>query len=195
MPDIKGLNTFKGALMHSALYDTNFDATGKKLALIGGGSSGIQILPKIQPIAARVDHYMKGKTWIPPFGIGALGVINRNGDRKLRSLFSRLSYLRQAILTHRVIATTPKEELEEWKDPKKYLEYRRRIESSLHEASDVLYRDTPNALAFQKMCEDHMRAKLAKKPEIFDALRPSFAPACRRLTPGPGVSTAPIKMC
>lgn len=59
----------------------------------------------------------------------------------------------------------------------------------MHGASDVLYKGTDNALAFQKMCEDHMRSKLAKKPEIFEALKPDFAPACRRLTPGPGVST------
>ncbi|KPM40130.1 putative sterigmatocystin biosynthesis monooxygenase stcW [Neonectria ditissima] len=170
MPEIKGLDTFKGRLMHSANYDTDFDATGKRVALIGGGSSGIQILPQMQPIATRVDHYMKGKTWIPPFGIGALGVLDRNGD-----------------------PNTPKEELEEWKDPKKYLEYRCKIEGSLNEASDVLYKDTPNALGFQKMCEDHMRAKLAKKPEIFEALRPSFAPACRRLTPGPGYLEALVE--
>jgi cation diffusion facilitator CzcD-associated flavoprotein CzcO len=84
MPEIKGLNSFKGRLMHSAHYDTTFDAKGQRIALIGGGSSGIQILPQIQPVAARVDHYMKGKTWIPPFGLGAQGVLHRNGDRERR---------------------------------------------------------------------------------------------------------------
>lgn len=72
--------------MHSANWDSAFDPTGKSIALIGGGSSGIQILPNIAPKAKYVDHYMKGKTWIPPFGIGAQGVLNRNGDRKCREL-------------------------------------------------------------------------------------------------------------
>ena len=31
-----------------------------------------------------------------------------------------------------------------------------------------------------------MRARLANKPELADFLIPSFAPGCRRLTPGPG---------
>ena len=31
-----------------------------------------------------------------------------------------------------------------------------------------------------------MRARLAKKPELAEFLIPSFAPGCRRLTPGPG---------
>ncbi|RVX74091.1 hypothetical protein B0A52_01923 [Exophiala mesophila] len=169
-PKIDGLKSFKGPLMHSANYDTSFDPTDKRIALIGGGSSGIQMLPQIAPIAKHVDHYMKGKTWIPPFGMGAQGVLGRNGEAK-----------------------TPAEELEAWKDSKVYLKYRHEIESYLHAASDVLYKDTENALAFQKLCEEHMRNKLLKKPEVFEALKPDFAPACRRLTPGPGYLEALVR--
>ncbi|CZR53553.1 related to flavin-binding monooxygenase [Phialocephala subalpina] len=169
-PDIKGLHSFEGKLMHSANYDPNFDVTGKRIALIGGGSSGIQILPNIQSKAARVDHYMKGKTWIPPMGLGGQGLMDRGGDPK-----------------------TPAEDLARFKDPKTYLEYRHQIESVLHIASDAIYKGTENAKMFQKMCEDNMRAKLAKKPEIFESLLPDFAPACRRLTPGPGYLEALVE--
>ena len=85
-PKIDGLKSFKGPLMHSANYDTSFDPTDKRIALIGGGSSGIQMLPQIAPIAKHVDHYMKGKTWIPPFGMGAQGVLGRNGEGKSLTL-------------------------------------------------------------------------------------------------------------
>lgn len=68
--------------MHSAGYDPSYNLSSKRVALIGGGSSGIQILPKIQPVAAHVDHYMKGRTWIPPAGIGGEGLLERGGDRK-----------------------------------------------------------------------------------------------------------------
>lgn len=57
--------------MHSANWDSTFDWTGKRVALIGGGSSGIQILPQIQPEAKKVVHFMRGKTWISPVGYGA----------------------------------------------------------------------------------------------------------------------------
>jgi hypothetical protein len=33
---------------------------------------------------------------------------------------------------------------------------------------------------------EHMKKRLESKPEIFEALIPSFSPGCRRLTPGPG---------
>jgi hypothetical protein len=82
MPDIAGLESYKGPLMHSANYDTSFDHSGKRIALIGGGSSGIQILPQIAPSAQHIDHYMKGRTWIPPFGMGGQGILDRQGECK-----------------------------------------------------------------------------------------------------------------
>lgn len=38
-----------------------------------------------------------------------------------------------------------------------------------------------------------MKERLAKKPEIIDALTPSFAVGCRRLTPGPGYLEALVE--
>lgn len=70
-PDIPGIHDFKGPYMHTAKWDSSFDWTDKRVALIGAGSSGIQILPRIQPGAKHIVHFMKGKTWISPVGYGA----------------------------------------------------------------------------------------------------------------------------
>lgn len=48
-PNIPGLDTFEGKLMHSAAWDGEYDLKGKKVAVIGGGSSSVQIVPSIQP--------------------------------------------------------------------------------------------------------------------------------------------------
>jgi cation diffusion facilitator CzcD-associated flavoprotein CzcO len=56
--------------MHTARWDEKFDWKGKAVALIGAGSSGIQILPQIQPSAKKVVHFVKGKMWISPVGYG-----------------------------------------------------------------------------------------------------------------------------
>lgn len=82
-PSIPGLDLFKGPKMHSANWKKDFKVDGKTVALIGGGSSGIQILPQIQPKAAHIHHYMKGKTWIPPVGFGGQALVERGGDRML----------------------------------------------------------------------------------------------------------------
>jgi cation diffusion facilitator CzcD-associated flavoprotein CzcO len=34
------------------------------MAVIGNGSSAIQIVPGIQPTVQRIDHYVRSKTWI-----------------------------------------------------------------------------------------------------------------------------------
>lgn len=54
-PNIPGIKDFRGKLMHSAAWDGNYDLTGKTVAVIGGGSSAVQIVPNIQP-GICVDH-------------------------------------------------------------------------------------------------------------------------------------------
>lgn len=81
-PNIPGLHDFKGRLVHSAAFPADVEIEGKRVAVIGGGSSGIQILPQMQRKAKVVDHYMKGKTWIPPAGIGGEGLAERGGNRE-----------------------------------------------------------------------------------------------------------------
>ncbi|OAG44504.1 hypothetical protein AYO21_01500 [Fonsecaea monophora] len=170
-PAIAGLQDFKGDMFHSAHYDPSYDLTGKRVALIGGGSSGIQILPKIQPKAAHVDHYMKGKTWIPPAGIGGEGLMERNGD-----------------------PITPAADLERFKkNPEEYIEYRKQIENILHRPVEALYQNTEGMQVLWDFCKEHMKTKLAKKPEIYEQLVPDFPPGCRRLTPGPGYLEALVE--
>jgi len=48
-PSIPGIDIFKGKLMHSARWDAAYDLKGKTVAVIGGGSSAVQIIPSIQP--------------------------------------------------------------------------------------------------------------------------------------------------
>lgn len=94
-PNIKGLHSFKGPYMHSAHYDTSFDPTGKRVAVVGGGSTGIQILPHVQKLAKNVDHYMRSRNWIAPLGFGAIELEKRGklDDGNCRWLTVGLSYV------------------------------------------------------------------------------------------------------
>jgi cation diffusion facilitator CzcD-associated flavoprotein CzcO len=38
----------------------------KRIAVIGNGSSGIQIVPAMLPDVHHIDHYIRGRTWISP---------------------------------------------------------------------------------------------------------------------------------
>lgn len=48
-PNINGLTTFKGDLVHTADWKDDIDLRGKKVGVIGNGSSGMQVLAAIYP--------------------------------------------------------------------------------------------------------------------------------------------------
>jgi thioredoxin reductase len=48
-PSVDGLHDFKGKLMHSAAWDDKYDFKDKTVAVVGTGSSGVQIVATTQP--------------------------------------------------------------------------------------------------------------------------------------------------
>ncbi|KIW75704.1 hypothetical protein Z517_10447 [Fonsecaea pedrosoi CBS 271.37] len=174
-PDIPGLRDFKGTLLHSAdrkSWETPLDPKGKRIAVIGGGSSGIQIVPQLQPTAARIDHYMKGKTWVSPVGYGS--------DKSNRGVTDNYKYSEDELRTYR-------------ENPEEYIRYRREIERIMNAKPEILFKGTEEQKAFFALNDESMKQKLSKKPHIYESLRPDFSPFCRRLTPGPGFLEALVE--
>ncbi|UOY02972.1 flavin-containing monooxygenase [Blastococcus sp. PRF04-17] len=65
-PDIPGLDTFAGTVMHSARWDHGHDLTGERVAVIGTGASAIQVVPAIQPIVESIAVYQRTPAWVVP---------------------------------------------------------------------------------------------------------------------------------
>ncbi|KAG4437835.1 hypothetical protein IFR05_006681 [Cadophora sp. M221] len=65
-PELKGLESFKGRLIHTANWPSDFDYHGKNVAVLGNGASGVQIVPAIQPHVKKLVHCIRSKTWIAP---------------------------------------------------------------------------------------------------------------------------------
>jgi cation diffusion facilitator CzcD-associated flavoprotein CzcO len=65
-PTFLALHSVEGAFLHTAAYDRSVCTEGKRIALIGVGSSGIQILPALQPFVSRIYHFSRSKTRIIP---------------------------------------------------------------------------------------------------------------------------------
>jgi cation diffusion facilitator CzcD-associated flavoprotein CzcO len=66
MPEIKGLENFKGKVMHSAEWDHSYDLTGKKVASIGTGGSAIQYVPEIAPKVGQLHVFQRTPAWVIP---------------------------------------------------------------------------------------------------------------------------------
>lgn len=63
-PEIPGLHDFEGKLMHSAAYEEGYPLEGKKVAVIGAGSSGVQIVSNIQKKVDKLYHWIRSPIWI-----------------------------------------------------------------------------------------------------------------------------------
>ena len=66
IPDIKGANTFAGPVFHTADWNDAVDLTGKRVAVIGAGASGFQLVPAIAAITEHVDVYQRTAQWMAP---------------------------------------------------------------------------------------------------------------------------------
>jgi 4-hydroxyacetophenone monooxygenase len=66
IPDIKGTNDFDGPAFHTADWNDTVDLTGKRIAVIGAGASGFQLVPAIAAITEHVDVYQRSAQWMAP---------------------------------------------------------------------------------------------------------------------------------
>src|SRR6266516_3797357 len=66
LPDIPGLAEFPGEVFHSARWDHGARLDGKRVAVVGTGASAIQIVPEIQPTAARLVLFQRTPAWVLP---------------------------------------------------------------------------------------------------------------------------------
>jgi 4-hydroxyacetophenone monooxygenase len=66
LPDIKGIETFKGKSFHSATWDHSVDLKGKRVAVIGTGASAFQFVPEIAPDVAQLYVFQRTAPWLGP---------------------------------------------------------------------------------------------------------------------------------
>jgi cation diffusion facilitator CzcD-associated flavoprotein CzcO len=66
IPDISGLERFRGKVFHSAEWDHGYDLSGKRVAVIGTGASAIQFVPQIAPTVARLHVFQRTPPWVLP---------------------------------------------------------------------------------------------------------------------------------
>ncbi|KAH6723072.1 hypothetical protein BKA61DRAFT_533841 [Leptodontidium sp. MPI-SDFR-AT-0119] len=173
-PQIPGLESFQGEVMHSAAWNQIYDFKHKTVGIIGGGSSSIQIVPNLQKLEGiKLNCFVRSKAWISnPFGDNAMKALG---------------------LDPKTIEFSPEQIQAFQTDPESHLKFRQTIEregNTVHALSLAKSDVQKHAVeAFTAM----MRQRLDKKPEIADFLIPSFAVGCRRLTPGPGYLEALVE--
>jgi len=65
IPEIEGLENFKGNMMHTARWDHDVDLSGR-VAVIGSAASAVQIVPQLAKSARHLCVFQRSPNWIFP---------------------------------------------------------------------------------------------------------------------------------
>ncbi|HET6915060.1 MAG TPA: NAD(P)/FAD-dependent oxidoreductase [Acidimicrobiales bacterium] len=66
LPDLPGLETFRGAAFHSARWDHSVEIEGKRIGIVGTGSTAVQITGAVVDRVARLSLFQRTAQWIMP---------------------------------------------------------------------------------------------------------------------------------
>lgn len=94
-PDLPGLDTFAGDVVHTARWDDGVVTDGRRIAVIGTGSTGVQVVSALQCGAARISHVVRSPQWVmwAPMGLrqpAAVGAVLRRLPWLHRTLYGVL---------------------------------------------------------------------------------------------------------
>lgn len=173
-PDIEDLHSFKGNLMHSASWDHNVDFTGKTVAIIGLGSTSVQITPTLQKMVGKLEVFMRSSTWIsPPFGAGALANDLQKGA--------------EVDPGQRQYTFSDEDKKKFAEDPAYHLDFRKRIEAEINGLFGMFQANSEMSNLFRKVITDEMHRRMGPgNEELKEFIIPSWSPGCRRISPGDG---------
>jgi cation diffusion facilitator CzcD-associated flavoprotein CzcO len=65
-PDIPGIDTFAGRIVHAAQWDDSYSLQGRKAAIIGTGSTGVQLVPALAEDVSELTVYQRTPIWVMP---------------------------------------------------------------------------------------------------------------------------------
>ncbi|EXK24021.1 Flavin monooxygenase-like [Fusarium oxysporum f. sp. vasinfectum] len=157
LPEIEGLDTFQGRVIHTADWPQGLDHHGKDIAVIGNGASSTQCLASLQKDARSIGNFVRGPTWLVPH------VFSRNGK-------AQVNYPQDLIKKFET-------------EPDSYFEFRLQIGKKLACSFTGLWRNSNAAQEFIENAKQHM-IKNISDPQDLEALVPTdYKVGCRRLTP------------
>jgi cation diffusion facilitator CzcD-associated flavoprotein CzcO len=88
IPDLPGLDNFKGKTMHSAQWDHDYELKGKRVVSIGTGGSAVQYLPEVAPEVDKLTIFQRTPPWV-------IGRDERAYSNFRKSMFRKFPILRK----------------------------------------------------------------------------------------------------
>ncbi|MEU4657429.1 NAD(P)/FAD-dependent oxidoreductase [Streptomyces sp. NPDC023723] len=158
--DVPGIEDFRGEIVHTAECTGQERLDGRNVAIIGNGSTGVQMMSSVRSRAAKVGVFQRTPQWISPR--------ERYGDpipRETRWLLDTMPYYWNwycySIATLRLGGQVLQEPDPEWQA----------AGGLVNEAND----------SYRASLTEYVKSKLPGRPDLWDKLIPKHAPMARRL--------------
>jgi cation diffusion facilitator CzcD-associated flavoprotein CzcO len=65
-PDIPGITSFEGKVLHAAAWDDGYDLENRRVAVIGTGATAVQLIPELAKRAAELTVYQRTPIHVAP---------------------------------------------------------------------------------------------------------------------------------
>ncbi len=89
-PEIPGIDTFDGRIMHTTAWDHGYDFRGRRVGLIGTGATAIQLIPELAKEIGDLTVYQRTAIWVAP-------KIDFGFSPAVQRLFARVPLVQRAL--------------------------------------------------------------------------------------------------
>ena len=151
-PDIPGIESLTGKVLHTTQWEDGYDLAGKRVAVIGTGATAVQLIPVIARETAELTVYQRTAIWVAP-------KIDYRVPGLVKALFAKVP------LSQRLVRLGGSTILEVMM-----------VAGVLHFGS----LRAANGVG-ERVCRDHLRREV-KDPELRKKLTPDYSFGCKRPT-------------
>ncbi|MGA8254955.1 MAG: NAD(P)/FAD-dependent oxidoreductase [Nocardioides sp.] len=64
LPDIAGIDSFAGTVVHTTRWDDGVDLADKRVGIIGTGATAVQLIPELAKVAAELTVFQRTAIWV-----------------------------------------------------------------------------------------------------------------------------------
>ena len=152
-PEIKGLEKFKGRVVHTARWPEEYQKEQWEkdtIAVIGSGASSIQTVPQMQPHVPRMEIFIRTPVWFVDIAgnEGKNMPYSEHQKRKFKS------------------------------DPTELVKHAKSLEDQVNGVWSVMLKGTPESQEARKLFEERT-AGIIKDKRLLEGIIPKFSVGCR----------------
>ncbi len=89
-PEIPGIHSFEGTVIHTTAWDDDFDPAGKRIGLIGTGATAVQLIPELAKKAGDLTVYQRTAIYVVP-------KVDFRYPERAKRLFARVPLAQRAV--------------------------------------------------------------------------------------------------